>query len=145
MNLRPYPEGIDCIWLASDRMGFLGAFVTGGSGPIPKRALDSSFPPLEDLEDLLCKLPTVSGARVLVSVERPDDFIDLAKRGMYVYDWTDVYRSFHEAVHAYEKVAEPSEPIKAGMLPEELAAIANVVTLSNVTFNKEMVLNVPLY
>ena len=32
MDERPDPDGHDCCWVASDRIGQLGVFVTGGSG-----------------------------------------------------------------------------------------------------------------
>ncbi|MBL8297959.1 MAG: hypothetical protein JNN30_06360 [Rhodanobacteraceae bacterium] len=135
MNLRPYPEGIDCVWLASDREGHLGAFITAGIGPIPVVALDAGNMPVEDVEEQLCQLPPVSQAQLLVSVNRPDDFIDLAERGLFVYDWTDVNRTGRDALHAYEPVAVPSKPIAVSSLPSDLAAFAETLRLRNVVFS----------
>lgn len=134
MSLKPYPEGIDCVWLASDREGRLGAFITAGMGPIPVAALDPSHMPVEDVEGLLCQLPPVSQARLLVSVKRPDDFIDLAERGLFVYDWTDINRTAREALRVYEPVAVPSNPIIASSLPSDLAALAKALRLTDVVF-----------
>ena len=50
MSTQPYPEGIDCVWLASDREGRVGAFITAGVGPIPAEALSSVYMPVEDIE-----------------------------------------------------------------------------------------------
>mgnify|MGYP001269893781 FL=1 len=134
MSTQPYPEGIDCVWLASDHDGHLGAFITAGIGPIPEDALDSVHMPVEDIEDRLCQLPPVSQARLLVSVKRPDDFIDLAERGVFVYDWTDINRTAREALRVYEPVAVPTKPITASSLPSDLAALAKVLRLADIAF-----------
>ncbi len=134
MSMQPYPEGIDCVWLASDRDGHLGAFITAGSGPIPAEALDSAYMPIEDIEGQLCQLPPVSQAQLLVSVKRPDDYIDLAERGVFVYDWTDINRTANEALRVYEPVAVPTKPITASSLPSDLAALAKVLRLADVVF-----------
>lgn len=134
MSTQPYPEGIDCVWLASDRDGHLGAFITAGVGPIPAEALDSVYMPIEDIEGRLCQLPPVSQAQLLVSVKRPDDFIDLAERGVFVYDWTDINRTTRDALRVYEPVAVPTKPITASSLPSDLAGLAKVLMLANVVF-----------
>jgi hypothetical protein len=134
MSTQPYPEGIDCVWLASDRDGHLGAFITAGVGPIPAEALDSVYMPVADIEGRLCQLPSVSQAQLLVSVKRPDDFIDLAERGVFVYDWTDINRTAREVLRVYEPVAVPTKPITASSLPDDLAALAKVLTLPDVVF-----------
>jgi hypothetical protein len=134
MSLSPYPEGIDCVWLACDQEGHLGAFITAGMGPIPVMALDASQMPVEDVEMRLCTLPSVARAQLLVSVKRPDDFIDLAERGLFVYDWTDINRTAREALRVYEPVAVPSMPISVSSLPSDLAALAQVLKLTDVVF-----------
>jgi len=98
MTTQPHPEGIDCIWLASDREGHVDAFITAGVGLIPAEALSSVHMPVEDIESRLFQLPPVSQVRLLVSVKRPDDFIDLAERGAFVYDWPDINRTAREAL-----------------------------------------------
>ena len=134
MSTQPYPEGIDCVWLASDREGHVGAFITAGVGPIPAEALSSAYMPVEDIEGRLCQLPPVSQVQLLVSVKRPDDFIDLAERGVFVYDWTDINRTAREALRVYEPVAVPTKPITASSLPSDLAALAKVLRLADVVF-----------
>jgi hypothetical protein len=122
------------VWLASDRQGHLGAFITAGIGPIPKKALDASQMAIEEIEGSLCQLPSVSQAHLLVSVPRPDDFIDLAERGLFVYDWTDINRTVDKALCVYEPVAVPVTPITIGSLPVELSALARVLKIANVDF-----------
>ena len=134
MSTNNYPEGLDCVWLASDRDGCVGAFVTAGAGPIPSLALDASDVPLEDIEQRLWELPSVSDVRLLVSVKRPDSFIELAQRGVFVFDWTDIHRTKAEVVRAYELVAVPLDPIVVLASPPDLAALAVAATLANVSF-----------
>src|SRR5512138_1586037 len=89
---RNYPDGVDCGWIAADRDGRVGVFVTGGRGPIPRIALLPGRPPVEDVESVLNSLRSFTTAKVLVSLKRPDDFVELAQRGLFAYDWTDVHR-----------------------------------------------------
>lgn len=142
MSLRPYPDGMDCVWLASDCAGHLAAFITAGIGPIPVAALDASALHIEEVESSLCELPQVTQAKLLVSVKRPDDFIDLAERGLFVYDWTDINRTARDALHVYEPVAVPVQPIKVSALPDDLATLAKAVQLSDVGFVESNALDI---
>ena len=101
MTKQVYPTGLNSVWIAKDRNGHLGAFVTGGIGPIPDRALNRDFLAVEDIEEAVCKLPLVSDSRLLVTMKRPDAFVAIAKRGFFVYDWRDVHRTERES---YEKI-----------------------------------------
>ena len=130
---RDYPDGLDCVWIASDRDGRVGAFITGGEGPIPTQAVLSHRLPVDEIEARLGKLPSTSIARLLVPMKRPDDFLELARRGVFAYDWTDVHRTRSEALHAYEQIAAPGTPIAAGELPKEIAALLEGIVL-NVSF-----------
>ena len=139
---RPYPNRIDCVWLASDRDGHLGAFITAGEGPIPAVALKSDYTAVEDIEALIGEMPTVSESCLLVSVPRPDDFLELAGRGVFVYDWTDVNRKAHDARHVYELVARPITPIKVDSLVGELAVVVSVVKFTELGFSDLLHLDV---
>jgi hypothetical protein len=139
---RSYPDGIDCVWLASDRDGHLGAFVTGGVGPIPIQALNCEDALIEDIEKFICNLRNASTARLLVSIKRPDDFIELAERGVFVYDWSDVHRTARESIHAYELVATPVSPITVNMLPVKLASVAKALKFGDVAFADKQPLDV---
>lgn len=105
-----YPDGIDCVWVASDKFGRVGAFITAGVAPIPKFALDNEVDIL-GVEGRLLELPAISTAIVVCDVPQPDDFIALASRGIYVYDWTDIARIKKQEINAYELVALPENPI----------------------------------
>ena len=124
-----YPDGIDCVLVACDRDGHVGAFVTGGAGPIPLHVLAFGALALEDIETRLALLPRVSAARPLVQIKRPDDFVAMAERGLFVYDWTDVERTRSESIHAYELVAAPDRPIELEMIPEHVVPRTMYATL----------------
>ena len=103
----------------------------------PGGGTESAYISVEDIEGQLCQLPTVSEARLLVSVKRPDDFIDLAERGVFVFDWTDINRTAREALHVYEPVAIPTKPITANELPTDLADLAKALRFDDVAFAAE--------
>jgi len=128
---REYPEGIDCVWLASDSRGSVAAFVTAGVGPIPVSALNHQRFSMCDTEKLINDLPVVSGVQLLISVKRPDDFVAIAERGLFVYDWRDAHRTEREATRVYELVAIPEKPIEVRALSELLAGLASVVKLGD--------------
>jgi len=130
---RPYPQGTDCVWIGADRSGHVAAFVTGGTGPIPVSVLNSELIRVEEVEERICDLPRVSFARQLVATKKPDAFVELAERGLFVYDWSDVHRTKNESVHEYEPVAVPVTPATVGELPDEIAALVRGVAL-DVTF-----------
>jgi len=132
MDERPYPDGVDCCWLASDRIGQLGVFVTGGSGPIPAQLL---LPPylLDDLEETILALPKASDIDLRVKVPRPDRFVALAERGFFVYDWSDVHRT-EQYIDEYELMALPYRPLTLDLLPDSLMDTARAVRLGAVSF-----------
>ena len=109
MTMRAYPDGLDCVWLGVDRNGNLGAFVTAGAGSIPVSVLNDLSLPIEEIETAVCQLPRVSEVRLLFQIKRLDDFVEMAQRGFFVYDWTDIHRTAHESIHAYELMVVPPE------------------------------------
>jgi hypothetical protein len=132
MDERPYPEGLDCCWLASDRIGQLGVFVTGGSGPIPVQALVPTYP-LDALEATILELPKASDIDLRVRMPKPDRFVALAERGLFVYDWSDVHRT-EQYIDEYELMALPYRPLTLDLLPESLSDSARAVRFSTVSF-----------
>ena len=98
---------LDVVWLAADPKGFLAAFVTAGAGPIPPAAL----PFVAGAEEAALRLPSISECQLLMRAPRPDDFAELAKRGLFVYDWSDIHRTTTAELRAYELVAVPARPI----------------------------------
>ena len=142
MNDRTYPDDVDCVWLASDRRSYLGAFATGGVGPIPLQALNCELVTLEEIEELIYGLPKVSDARLLVSMKRPDDFISMAERGFFVYDWRDIHRTAQEATQTYEPIAVPHNPLRIDALPKRLANVVEKIRFDNAVFIDGLALDV---
>jgi hypothetical protein len=132
MDERPYPEGVDCCWLASDRIGQLGVFVTGGSGPIPAQVLLLTYP-LDEIEETILELPKASDIDLRVRVPRPDRFVALAERGVFVYDWSDVHRT-EQYIDEYELMALPYRPLTLDLLPESLSDSARTVRFGTISF-----------
>lgn len=142
MTAQSYPDGIDCVWLAADSDGHVAAFATAGSGPIPVGVLESAECAIEDIEGKIVEMPRTGSAQLLVSLKRPDDFIDIAERGIFAYDWSDVHRTQRDRTGAYEPIAVPTSPIKCSQLPPELARLVARSKLEGVTFATEKKLDV---
>lgn len=114
-----YPTQLDCVWLASDSSGALAAFITAGEGPIPIEVLSRCD--VTSLErEILRSLPAFTQATVLVSVPKPDSYRELAERGLFVYDWTDLHRVRADETRAYELVARPQQSLQIDSLPGDL-------------------------
>jgi len=123
-----YPVDWDVLWIACDAKGSVGAFLTGGRGPIPTAFLRGDRE-LGEVEEEITRLPSRGGYRLLITVPRPDDLIALAERGLYVYDWQDVHRSTAHATHRYERVALPAKPVRIKDLrrvPREMAGLVKL-------------------
>ena len=127
-------HGIDAAWLATDAAGQVAVFTTGGEGPVPESALSS----VETAEELVRSLREVSGFDLFAKVNRPDDFIAFAKRGLFSYDWSDVHRTNQHAIDGYELQAQPSSPLAVASLPPSLHSMALATTLSGVTFGQSI-------
>ena len=132
MDERPYPEGIDCCWLASDRDGHLGVFVTRGRGPIPAQALLEAYP-LDSIEEQLLALAKASDIDVRVRMPRSDRLVALAERGFFVYDWSDAHRT-EQYIDEYELIALPYRPLALDLLPEKLLDAARWVRFTTLSF-----------
>jgi hypothetical protein len=140
-----YPLQIDCVWVASDRNGKLGAFITAGCAPIPTEAFDEEFMDVPDIEQRIGVMPTVSKCQLLTRhIPRPDDYIALAERGFYTFDWTDVHPR-GPRLNAYELVALPERPAAIDALPHELVAMATALKLARVDFSSASRLDVRLH
>lgn len=116
-----YPDQIDCVWLAVDPAGRLGAMITAGLGPIPGNLLTGGIE-VTDTEHLLLGLPVVADAQ---PIEDARSFLELSRRGLFVYDWSDVHRSDAAASHAYELVCSPSVHLPMDDLAPELQKLAS--------------------
>jgi len=128
-----YPDGIDCTWLGVDRRGKIAAFVAAGEGEIPTALLMQHDVDLGDIENLLMNLPVKGNVKLRVSVARPDDFLDMACRGLYVYDWSG---------NRYTLVAEPEIAIELSGLDAELKVVAEHAVFDSVEFFRQETISV---
>lgn len=117
-----YPEGMECVWLASDQEGNLAVFITAGHGPIPKAALSEEH--FDGVDDLLQALRPRTTAEVFVADKNTADFEDLATLGLFVFDWKDAGRR-----DAYDLAAAPAEPMRVADLPANARGLAETVRL----------------
>lgn len=139
MTSTEYPDGFDVLWLASDRDRRIGAFFSAGFGPIPVKALAFVHSP-QDAEDQLYKLPASTAATLFVTVPKPEAYLDLAVRGLFMYDWNDVHRTRAATINAYEAVAQPTEPISIDEMPDLLR---DLLVPLDVSFESTPLLDVP--
>lgn len=82
---------------------------------------------LRNIETLLMDLPVTGDVNLRASVARPDDFLDMACRGLYVYDWSG---------SKYVLVAEPEVEIQISDLDDKLKAIAKHAAFDSIEFPK---------
>jgi hypothetical protein len=55
-----------------------------------------------------------------VEYPRPEHFLALGQRGLFVFDWSDVHRVRAAELGAYEMVCLPSSPLLESALSPEL-------------------------
>ncbi len=82
---------------------------------------------LRNIETLLMDLPVTGDVNLRASVARPDDFLDMACRGLYVYDWNG---------SKYVLVAEPEIAIQISDLDNKLKTIAKHAAFDLIEFSK---------
>lgn len=138
-----YPIGEDIIWLATDGE-HIAAFVTAGRGPIPVPVFEA-VKSLEEAEVVAMELPVICSSKVMVSVPRPDDFIALASRGLFVYDWSDFHKAERKYLRKYELVAVPVTPVSISMARPLFSRLARAVVLPASTIGREIFLDVSRY
>jgi hypothetical protein len=118
-------RGVDCGWLGIDLVGHVAMFYTGGEGPIHADA--DAFD--DGAGAALRQMASNSSFELLVAYPRPDDFVEVARRGLYAYDWSDAHRANRDCIEGYELIARPDRPLHWTQLPEpvrHLAAAARV-------------------
>jgi len=120
-----YPHQIDFVWLTSDSEGKLAVLVTAGAGLVPPAVL-SALTEDRNVEAELLSLARHATASLLVDIPNPQSFRDLAERGLFVYDWSDVHLPTSEATGVYHLVARPSQPLHIDDLPPALQPLADI-------------------
>lgn len=121
-----YPSGMDCVWIAVDQAGMLGAFITAGEGGIPFNAIHSTIINFIELEEKILQLPISSLTHLTISVPCPNDFIAIAERGFFVYDWTNQ--------NGYELVSIPKTPLHLKQLSHQYMTYLQTLKLKHALF-----------
>lgn len=124
-----YPHDVDAVWVAANGKGHVAAFVTAGEGPVPKELVDAMDLVIGDVEEALLALPIVSDVLLEVSHPNMSSFIGMAKRGFFVYDWSDVHRATKDSLKAYERAVVPQSPI---MLHQCVGRIGEILRIAPV-------------
>ena len=70
-------QDFDVGWVATDAVGQVALFTTGGPGPVP----DSAMPSVENSEEFVLSLPEVSDADRVTARAGVNAFVEFAKRG----------------------------------------------------------------
>jgi len=123
-----YPSDWDWVWAASDAGGNLAAFITAGHGGIPKLLLEGE---LVDYEGALLRLPTTSDACEFEKCKIMGGFVNLSRRGIFVFDWADVHNRIETRM--YHKITAPTRPLKLIDALDVLSGL-KIVRLNDVTF-----------
>ncbi len=118
-------EGSEFDWFAVDGVGHVGLFSTAGYGAVPISVL-ARVDELRGLAGRLLEAPVVGTATGHLP-GRIDDWLAVAQRGVFAYDW-------HHWFGPYRRVATPSRPVRVGELPAHLREPVGLVEWSGIRF-----------
>lgn len=110
-STKKYTDGIDLVWVCVDKDGYIGAFVTAGIGEIPEIILENNNLLFEKIEDEILSLNKSSNVILTAQLPKSEDFMEIAKRGIFVYDWDNYHQEYSSQPQAYELIATPTTPI----------------------------------
>ncbi len=123
-------EGVEFDWFAVDATGHVGHFSTAGYGPVPLPVLDrldaAQTDELWSLGERLLGLPVVGQATGHLPGEI-DDWLELARRGLFGFDW-------QHGSGPYRRAATPGVPVSIADLPADLQRLVRLVELPGVRF-----------
>ena len=116
-------EGGEFDWFAVDADGHIGHFSTAGYGPVPLPVLERLDADQTDevwsLGERLLDLPVIGEATGHLP-GRIDDWLELARRGLFGFDW-------QHWSGPYRRAATPSNPITITDLPVELQPLLQLI------------------
>lgn len=148
-----YPAWLDAEWVAIDRAGCVAVFTTASEGPMPVRylaepgtlrALTAAIDALPVTTEAIPAPWTEYGAPAsFVPKPLPDSWEAFARRGCFVYDWSDVHR-VRDRLGAYELMARPAvpRPFVPGDWPESLRALLLAMRSEALAFGAARTLDV---
>lgn len=130
----PYPSDLDCVWFGKDLDGYLGAFITAGSGPIPTSLLAELGEEIWKIEAFVKDIPVSSSVDLHIDVPHPGGFTEIASRGFFVFDWRNMENAVDESNASYQVVAAPRIPLRIETVRPELVESLRLVVLNNCLF-----------
>jgi hypothetical protein len=117
-------------WFAIDTAGHIGHFSTAGYGPVPVAILDRLDAPQTDelwsLGKRLLELPVIGQASGNLP-GRIDDWREMARRGLFSFDW-------QHWSGPYVRAATPDVPVTVEALSAELQAIVGLIQWPGIRF-----------
>jgi hypothetical protein len=123
-------EGGEFDWFAVDAVGHVGHFSTAGFGPVPLPVLNrldaTRMDDVWSLGERMLELPE-TGAATGCLPGRIDDWLELARRGLFGFDW-------QHWSGPYRRAATPGVPIEVAALPPELLRLVKLVELPGIRF-----------
>ncbi len=139
-----YPHDVDAVWLAANAHGHVAAFVTAGEGPVPEVVVGAVDLVTGDIEQLLQGLPVKSD--ILMEVSYPDMrwLAGMAKRGFFVYDWSDAHRATKDRLNAYERAVVPQSPIMLHQCVGRIGEILRIAPVISGDFGRLLLPEAPL-
>lgn len=75
-----------------------------------------------------------SDASLLVSLPCHEDFVRLARRGLFAYDWQDVHRT-RGFSWKYEMIARPESPIQLDQMPQEMQELLRNTRFGSIRYS----------
>ena len=104
-------DGTDLDWFAVDVDGHLAHFTSGGSRVVPAKVVASESD-LERATVMLRALPMIGKAKICFRAPGIiDTWIDMAKRGLFSYDFISEDNNYFEKGH-YRLIARPESPVR---------------------------------
>jgi len=141
---RDYPGGLDCFWIGCDSAGNVGMFLTAGRGPMPAAVLSAHNFEEVDFEQAAMELPAIGDAQDVHEMWASDDFNELARRGIFVFDWSDAMAAKTVKHRGYERMAAPTRPLQLEDLHSFLRDAAVLATIPDTDFCRDAVVVIPL-
>ncbi len=118
-------EGGEFDWFAVDGVGHVGHFATAGFGPVPTAIL-ARLGELRELNERFIALPAIGDATGHLPGQI-DDWLEMARRGLFAYDW-------QHWSGPYRRAATPSLPVQVAELPPVFRQSLSVIVWPGVRF-----------
>jgi hypothetical protein len=138
-----YPDGIDCFWIGSDSIGNVGVFIIAGMAPVPSQVLSAEYGDMLELEEQLLQLPIISEVQHPGEDRSFSDLPELAERGFFIFDWSDIHRARSEKIRGYERMTAPTRPLNVNELDGFLHNCVVLACIPEPDFRRDAIVRLP--